>query len=522
MLDLQKKLDAPTLLLLGGIVFWIALYAFIGPQPFGGDGFYFKDVAINFINGMGFKEIAGPGNPTLTEYKYYATYPPVYSLLYTIYVFVFGVGDYQNTYFNLLLQIIRSVFLFIIIVKYTADWTPSQKLIITGSLILFIPIHASYDRYDRPEDLVAVLFLLSLLLYLRQQHKIAFLVAGLNLMTSIVCGLISAVILLGIYFHDVFRERVEWKALIEKSYPVLYMLVFPVIIVAILAFLDTSIFERWYEYFKYMTERHRPSSLGYIKEVLLTKQFTFIAPLFCFYLIVFWGLFVSVFAYRFSEKNLAFFMSALIVIIFFLNWQGRSHYYWFFSAIGLTVGMYLMMRDVEPVKEMRQRGFWVCIGLILLLTFPRVVVREIYVRTVPMNSEKYRNAKEQVESFFKDKPDNEFILLGDPKYYFFVKSLKTKVALNDGYFYLEDKSNFPRYVVTTSTTRDSIISFKQYKPRLIASEVEKTCLYRKVFETEKSVPNPQNTFWERLLMRPYDTWYPVIYERIDEQQTHIP
>jgi hypothetical protein len=507
MIALQKKVDAPTLLLIGGIIFWIALYAIIGPQTLGGDGFHFKDSGINLAIGKGLREVCTCGNPSL-EYKYYANYPPVYPFLYGLYVSVVGIGDYQNTYFNLLLQIARAILIFMIVVRYGTDWTPNQKLIITGILVLFLP---SANSYDRPEDLVIVLFLVSLLFYLQRQPEAVFLVAGLNLMTSPVCGLISAVILLGIYFHDVFKEKVDWKIFSEKSYPVLYMLVFPVIIIAILTFLDTSIFERFYDYVKYMSVKGRPKGVEYVKLVLSIGLFYGIVPLLSFFLIVLLGLVASFSAYRALEKRLALFMIAVIGTVIFLNLQGRAPYYEFFTVLGLTVGMYVMMKDVEKVREMRRKVFWVCLGIILLMTLPRTA-RDIYVRLVPMSSERYKDAKEQVKNFFKDKPD-EFIL-SSPQHFFIVKSVKQKVVATG--LFSADEPNIPRYIVAIPTKKDSIITLTP-KPEIFTPKVEKAFFYRKVFETEKSVLNPQNTFWERLLMRPHETWYPVIYERIDEQ-----
>jgi hypothetical protein len=493
------------LLLIGGIIFWIALYAIIGPQTLGGDGFHFKDSGINLAIGKGLREVCTCGNPSL-EYKYYANYPPVYPFLYGLYVSVVGIGDYQNTYFNLLLQIAKAILIFMIVVRYGTDWTPNQKLIITGILVLFLP---SANSYDRPEDLVIVLFLVSLLFYLQRQPEAVFLVAGLNLMTSPVCGLISAVILLGIYFHDVFKEKVDWKIFSEKSYPVLYMLVFPVIIIAILAFLDTSIFERFYGHVKYVSGK--PKGVEYVKAVLSIGLFYGIVPLLSFVLIVLLGLVASFSAYRALEKRLALFMIAVIGMVIFLNWQGRAHYYEFFTVLGLTVGMYVIMKDVEKVREMRRKVFWVCLGIILLMTLPRTA-RDIYVRLVPMSSERYKDAKEQVKNFFKDKPD-EFIL-SSSQHFFIVKSVKQKVVATE--LFSADEPNIPRYIVAIPTKKDSIITLTP-NPKIFTPKVEKAFFYRKVFETEKSVPNPQNTFWERLLMRPHETWYPVIYERIDEQ-----
>jgi hypothetical protein len=509
MLDPQKKLDAPTLLLIGGIIFWIALYAIIGPQALGTSGFDFKDPGINLAIGKGLREVATHANPSL-EYKYYANYPPVYPFLYGLYVSVVGIGDYQNTYFDLLLHIAKAILIFMIVVRYGTDWTPNQKLIITGILVLFLP---SANSHDRPEDLVIVLFLVSLLFYLQRQPEAVFLVAGLNLMTSPVCGLISAVILLGIYFHDVFKEKVDWKIFSEKSYPVLYMLVFPVIIIAILAFFDTSIFERFYDFVKYTLVKDRPKVVEYVKlkRALSVGLFHGIAPLLSFVLIVLLGLVASFSAYRALEKRLALFMIAVIGMVIFLNLQGRSPSYEFFTVLGLTVGMYVMMKDVEKVREMRRKVFWVCLGIILLMTLPRTA-RDIYVRLVPMSSERYKDAKEQIKNFFKDKPD-EFIL-SSYQHFFIVKSVKQKVVASE--LFSADEPNIPRYIVATPTEKDSIITLTP-NPKIFTPKVEKAFFYRKVFETEKSVPNPQNTFWERLLMRPHETWYPVIYERIDEQ-----
>ena len=130
-----------------------------------------------------------------------------------------------------------------------------------------------------------------------------------------------------------------------------------------------------------------------------------------------------------------------------------------------------------------------------------------------MSSEKYKDAKEQVKNFFKDKPD-EFIL-SSYQYFFIVKSVKQKVVVDE--IFSADEPNIPRYIVAIPTKKDSIITLTPPNPKIFTPKVEKALFYRKVFETEKSVPNPQNTFWERLLMRPQETWYPVIYERIDEQ-----
>jgi hypothetical protein len=204
-------------------------------------------------------------------------------------------------------------------------------------------------------------------------------------------------------------------------------------------------------------------------------------------------------------------MTAVTSIVAFLNLQRLTNYYQFFTVFGLTIGMYMMMREVEKMSEIRKKVLLICLVIILLMTLPRVV-RDIYIRVVPMNAEKYRDARERLQGFFKDKPD-EFILT-HPQFYFMTKSVKPSVAAMD--LFSSDEPNIPRYIVEPSIRKDSVITFLP-NPKIFTPKVEKTYLYRKVFETETSVPNPQNAFWDRLLMRPHETWYPVIYERIDEQ-----
>jgi len=160
----------------------------------------------------------------------------------------------------------------------------------------------------------------------------------------------------------------------------------------------------------------------------------------------------------------------------------------------------------------------------LLVIFPKIV-REIYLRTFPMNNKEHKEATVLVRDFFKDKR-GVLVVIQEfaPRYYFMIKGISSILtAAHYAYLSEHEKPEFPKYIVESPTNKDSIMVFM---PEMRMSGISEFYLYhklyRKVFETEKSVPNPQNTFWERLLMRPHETWYPVIYERIDEQQTHIP
>jgi hypothetical protein len=275
------------------------------------------------------------------------------------------------------------------------------------------------------------------------------------------------------------------------------MLVFPVIIIAILAFLDTSIFERFYNYVKLMREKIRPSGIDYLKFLITDRMFKAVISFYSFLVALIFGIFIAGFAYKASEKTLASFILLVIGLVTLLNWEGRMHYYQHFSAHSLLIGIYILMLKVEKLESVRNKSFALFFGLLVLLGTSSTI-RDVYVRFFPMNREKYESAKEQVRKFFKDKPKD--FIQASPQYYFFLKDINPKICAD---IIFEDKYS-PKYIVEYPQRKDSII-------------VLRSRLYRKVFETEKSVPNPQNTFWERLLMRPHETWYPVIYERIDEQ-----
>ncbi len=487
-----KKFDSPTLMLIGGIIFWVALYAVIGPR-IGQDFIYFADAGINFAKGDGLVEAGTYGNPTL-EYKYYATYPPVYPFLYGLYVYFFGVGEHQNTFFNVLLRLTRSILLFIMVFKYADGLSRNQKNIFSFLLILFAP---SGNSYDRPEDLVTALFLISLLFYLGQKYEIAFLIAGLNLMVSPVCGLIGNITLLGIYFQDVFKEKTDWENLLKKFYPVLYILIFPVLIIAFLAFLDPSIFVRFYNYVKLLREEIRPPGIAYLKSVITDKMFISVISFYSFLLTLIFGVLMAWLAYKASEKKLASSILLVIGLVTLLNWEGRMNYYQYFSAYTLLIGIYVLMLKIEKLKSIRNKGFLLCFGLLVLLGLFSTT-RDVYVRAFPMSYEKYKDAKKQVREFFKDKQKYHFIEVA-PQYYFFLKDINPKICAG----IIFDKNQSPKYIVEYPQRKDSVIVLRSHS-------------YRRVFETDKSMPNPQNTFAERLLLRSHETWYPVIYERVDK------
>jgi hypothetical protein len=79
---------------------WFFVDAFILPPNFGGtDIYYFKDAGINFAQGLGFVTRVTFGNPTF-EYQAYSQYPPLYPLLFGVFVELFGISTLTNQVFN--------------------------------------------------------------------------------------------------------------------------------------------------------------------------------------------------------------------------------------------------------------------------------------------------------------------------------------------------------------------------------------------------------------------------------------
>ena len=67
-------------------ILWVIIDGYLIPPTFGGtDIYYFKDPGINLAEGLGFTSRFTFGNPTF-EYSVYSQYPPLYPLLFGIFV----------------------------------------------------------------------------------------------------------------------------------------------------------------------------------------------------------------------------------------------------------------------------------------------------------------------------------------------------------------------------------------------------------------------------------------------------
>jgi len=141
---------------------WTLIYALIAP-PFGGtDIFIFKDAGANLALGHGFQSIPAPyfdGDPGLRPF---ASYTPLYPLLYGLWGKLFGIGAYASGYFDLALGIVASWLTLCLLLP--AVECKRDRVLSATLLGIAAPAGAVFMTSDRPELLgyamSAALFLL--------------------------------------------------------------------------------------------------------------------------------------------------------------------------------------------------------------------------------------------------------------------------------------------------------------------------------------------------------------------------
>src|SRR5579871_2551700 len=85
---------------------WFVVDGLLVPPALGGtDLYYFKDAAINLASGLGFVSRFTFGNPTFDD-RVFAIYPPLYALLFALFVKMAGVSAVTNQAFNAVVGIV--------------------------------------------------------------------------------------------------------------------------------------------------------------------------------------------------------------------------------------------------------------------------------------------------------------------------------------------------------------------------------------------------------------------------------
>lgn len=155
-----------TILLLSVLcgVTWFAIDAFVLPPGFGGtDIYYFKDAGINFSEGLGFVSRFTFGNPTF-EYQPYSQYPPIYPLLFGVFVKLFGTSALTNQIFNSLLSFFLGVTASLALKPVTFGWPPRFAPHILAAIFVVAVFAAFFfPEGDRPDGLGVCFGLLALI-----------------------------------------------------------------------------------------------------------------------------------------------------------------------------------------------------------------------------------------------------------------------------------------------------------------------------------------------------------------------
>ena len=157
-------------------ILWVIIDGYLIPPTFGGtDIYYFKDPGINLAEGLGFTSRFTFGNPTF-EYSVYSQYPPLYPLLFGIFVKFFGINLQLNQIFNTLISGATGVAGFIVL-RSNIDYKNKSFLYI---IILAISIIYGFfiNEIDRPDSLAVCVSFIALGLLIFYSSRLNYFLIG--------------------------------------------------------------------------------------------------------------------------------------------------------------------------------------------------------------------------------------------------------------------------------------------------------------------------------------------------------
>ena len=171
----------------------------------GTDVFLFKEAAINFA--LKTKLVASNlvYMPLDTEMPF-AHYPPVYPIVFGLWMKVFGIGLKQSLFFECLLRGLRSVLLGALIWPVLKEaFTDNKRRIWAAlSLCFLVLLSLTSTDDDRPDELALVIGLSSWWLLQKAKHHFDYLLAGLFLgLTGAASPACGVCIGLGMLFYQV-------------------------------------------------------------------------------------------------------------------------------------------------------------------------------------------------------------------------------------------------------------------------------------------------------------------------------
>jgi hypothetical protein len=157
---------------------WLVFLLISPPRFPGGDITCFKDPGINWALGNGLVETITPSNPTLTP-LFYSNYPPLFPMLYGLYVYLFGSSEKTDEIFDFALAAIASVlFWFFLTPRYGDQRSYWIALLIALVLIASLTVGPFWTQRERPDMLGVIMFILSLFIIRNQQTSPRVYLAG--------------------------------------------------------------------------------------------------------------------------------------------------------------------------------------------------------------------------------------------------------------------------------------------------------------------------------------------------------
>jgi hypothetical protein len=185
---------------------WFAIDALLLPPALGGtDFYYFKDPGLNLATGLGFVTRFTFGSPDLAD-RIYAMYPPIYPLLFGLFVKLFGISAQTNQMFNSALGIALGSAGFLAGQRLLEGGLSRRTQALVGAFfVLAIFTHLYAPDPDRPDGL-GVLLGLAALLALRRQADVraeigAGILGGIAMLVSPFAG-IFGLIAVGVVIYD--------------------------------------------------------------------------------------------------------------------------------------------------------------------------------------------------------------------------------------------------------------------------------------------------------------------------------
>jgi hypothetical protein len=493
-----------------GALFWMVLYAFIAPQQLYGDGFFFREPAINLATGYGLTTIASANNPTLIP-NFYTDYPPLYAVIYAGYVKVVGVGAYQNTYFNLIAQIGRAgMLLWLSLTLIGKEKEKRWGCLLATLCAITIPISV---RYDCPEDVYLMTISGSLLILIKNKNLKGWfwsaVIAGLNAMISPVAGIINFLATSGLCFYESFKTEEKYEFPLKQLGIIASGSSFiPILVMLVTIIVEPSALK---EYLSRSTSSDGfGSALGtesFFQKLNMNFQYGIFGIVFFLSGLLTWALAIAISISNYLETRrlpeLFWCIGVSILALFTFAIFPSKYYYIQIIATATT-----LITAVVSSLHFRERVTVLILGSLLigLLSFPRIV-RDISVRI--LSKESYVLQQQKAKALVERCSVDDYILCSTELYLLFKPTHQKTCANLPVLIKLSADINAAKYFA---------LGYKGYFSNdaqpLVELEQEMKNQNMKLIYAPEALLLPATTV-ERIFLRPADLWKFKFYERLN-------